>query len=175
MPVGPMEAGRWRQRTKEEKETRTANVLWTQIGEEQVCKPSTVERRLLAALVTGAIHGSNLKRVLDASADLLWRQTTNWRTGCKKFAWPVRREGEACPPTCPSFLPLSNYTGQSSSENHEAVCVEPCEFTRRVPWPDLRVRIRFEETTAWPLLAIRAPHESGADCVRWFRVPRLPE
>ena len=77
------------------KETRTANVLWTPYGEEQskVCKPSTVELRLLAALVTGAIPCSILKGALDASADLLWRLTTNWRAGCERFACPVRRRG----------------------------------------------------------------------------------
>jgi hypothetical protein len=67
-----------------------------------------VERSLLAALVTGAIHCSNLKRALDASADLLWRLTTNWRAGCQKFACPVRREGRSL-----SFVPTPIYKGGS--------------------------------------------------------------
>ena len=69
-----------------------------------------VEQSLLAALVTGAIHCSNLRRALDASADLLWRLTTNWRAGCKKFASPVRREGRSFPSCFPSSLPLSSPT-----------------------------------------------------------------
>ena len=87
---------------KAKKEKSTVNVLWTQSGEEQreYAHLRLFEQCLLAAPVTGAIHCSNLKRALDASANLLWRLTTNWRAGCKKFACPVRREGRSL-----SFVP----------------------------------------------------------------------
>ena len=55
------------------KENNTANVQWTQFGEEQkqVRKPSTQVQSLLAAPVTGDNYGTNLKVPENASANLL--------------------------------------------------------------------------------------------------------
>jgi hypothetical protein len=91
----------------------------------------------LAALVTGAVQCSNLKGALDASADLLWRLTTNWRAGCEKFACPVRREGRSL-----SFVPTPiqgpTYRSGSGAESENASALGSYKLTAINPIVDRR-------------------------------------
>src|SRR5271165_1449561 len=104
MPVEQRKAGRWRQRTKERRKhaprmssglksvKRNASMQTFNWCSASVGRPGNRSHPLLEPETS-----------LDASADLLWRLTTNWRAECQKLACSVRREGRPHP----SSLPLS--------------------------------------------------------------------
>src|SRR5271165_3805945 len=113
MPVEQRKAGRWRQRTKERRKhaprmssglksvKRNASMQTFNWCSASVGRPGNRSHPLLEPETS-----------LDASADLLWRLTTNWRAECQKLACSVRREGRPHP----SSLPLST---SSAVELHE--------------------------------------------------------
>src|SRR5271165_2108278 len=110
MPVEQRKAGRWRQRTKERRKhaprmssglksvKRNASMQTFNWCSASVGRPGNRSHPLLEPETS-----------LDASADLLWRLTTNWRAECQKLACSVRREGRPHP----SSLPLSTLRRRS--------------------------------------------------------------
>src|SRR5208283_2337526 len=106
MPVEQRKAGRWRQRTKERRKhaprmssglksvKRNASMQTFHWCSASVGRPGNRSHPLLEPETS-----------LDASADLLWRLTTNWRAECQKLACSVRREGRPHP----SSLPLLSW------------------------------------------------------------------
>src|SRR5271165_1710748 len=104
MPVEQRKAGRWRQRTKERRKhaprmssglksvKRNASMQTFNWCSASVGRPGNRSHPLLEPETS-----------LDASADLLWKLTTDWRAECQRLACSVRREGRPHP----SSLPLS--------------------------------------------------------------------
>src|SRR5208283_3612546 len=122
MPVEQRKAGRWRQRTKERRKhaprmssglksvKRNASMQTFNWCSASVGRPGNRSHPLLEPETS-----------LDASADLLWRLTTNWRAECQKLACSVRREGRPHP----SSLPLSSpRSGVANSERASAPTVQ---------------------------------------------------
>src|SRR5271165_1506244 len=115
MPVEQRKAGRWRQRTKERRKhaprmssglksvKRNASMQTFNWCSASVGRPGNRSHPLLEPETS-----------LDASADLLWRLTTNWRAECQKLACSVRREGRPHP----SSLPLSTINADRLEEHH---------------------------------------------------------
>src|SRR5271166_2053147 len=139
MPVEQRKAGRWRQRTKERRKhaprmssglksvKRNASMQTFNWCSASVGRPGNRSHPLLEPETS-----------LDASADLLWRLTTNWRAECQKLACSVRREGRPHP----SSLPLSSpgerlgpisskvHTNESALIRNKSLLVSP--FLERV-------------------------------------------
>src|SRR5271165_3456461 len=115
MPVEQREAGRWRQRTTERRKhaprmssglksvKRNASMQTFHWCSASVGRPGNRSHPLLEPEMS-----------LDASADLLWRLTTNWRAECQKLACSVRREGRPHP----SSLPLSELQAADWNKRH---------------------------------------------------------
>src|SRR5271165_2844961 len=125
MPVEQRKAGRWRQRTKERRKhaprmssglksvKRNASMQTFNWCSASVGRPGNRSHTLLEPETS-----------LDASADLLWKLTTDWRAECQRLACSVRREGRPHP----SSLPLSS-SGQRSRSRAKATTRLPGVFS----------------------------------------------
>src|SRR5271163_3288823 len=105
MPVEQRKAGRWRQRAKE----RRKHAPQMSSGLKSVKRNASMQTFNWCSASVGRLGNRSHPLLepetsLDASADLLWRLTTNWRAECQKLACSVRREGRPHP----SSLPLSS-------------------------------------------------------------------
>ena len=119
MPVEQRKAGRWRQRAKERRKhapqmssglksvKRNASMQTFHWCSASVGRPGNRSHPLLEPETS-----------LDASADLLWSLTTNWRAECQKLACSVRREGDLIRrpyPYLPALFPPANALDAQSS------------------------------------------------------------